>query len=102
MTYDPTKAKRPVRPSKPRAEVKRVPGGAHHHQAHCEQTLALMESIAATIPDAVWTAKQRTYEECLQRAVHEGRMTQRDADQMFLSSPYAPMVQPGRHSASEF
>lgn len=33
----------------------------HHHQAQCEPTLALMESIAATIPEAIQEARREAW-----------------------------------------
>lgn len=73
--------------------------GNGHHIAHCEPTLALMESIAETIPDAVFHAQKVAYESAIQDARSRDMITHSQMLLLQAHSPYAP-VPPGWNTAA--
>lgn len=64
------------------------------HLGHCEPTLALMESIAETIPDAVFNAQKLAYEAALQAAHDRGYISIDQQVTLLAHSPYS-RVPPG-------
>jgi hypothetical protein len=53
-----------------------------------------MESIAETLPDAIFSARKQAYDACADEAYALGLITWVQAEALKASSPYAP-VPPG-------